>query len=208
MWTWSNFQPFYICRNPDGDVQPWCYIADYEDGIYWRYCDIPTCQSRRLLPLLLTNFISVSLSPCIALPCPWGRFMGTRAKPFHKNFIRTQLLPPRTPYCHAQACFYFNVSCQSLCICLCLSVCVFISFPFGFVACFDSFFFKWAIVCTNYPLMNLNDVLTCGCEPLSMMDCSGLQDFVLLFVYSVGLTHVYKDHLVFNPITFISSTFF
>ncbi|XP_049619221.1 kremen protein 1 isoform X1 [Syngnathus scovelli] len=32
------------CRNPDGDVQPWCYIADHEDGIYWRYCDIPTCQ--------------------------------------------------------------------------------------------------------------------------------------------------------------------
>uniref|UniRef100_A0A3Q3VKE3 Kringle-containing protein marking the eye and the nose n=1 Tax=Mola mola TaxID=94237 RepID=A0A3Q3VKE3_MOLML len=32
------------CRNPDGDVQPWCYIADYEDGIYWRYCNIPTCQ--------------------------------------------------------------------------------------------------------------------------------------------------------------------
>ncbi|XP_061879962.1 kremen protein 1-like [Entelurus aequoreus] len=32
------------CRNPDGDVQPWCYIADHEDGIYWRYCDIPTCR--------------------------------------------------------------------------------------------------------------------------------------------------------------------
>ncbi|XP_077456968.1 kremen protein 1 isoform X1 [Stigmatopora argus] len=32
------------CRNPDGDVQPWCYVADHEDGIYWRYCDIPTCQ--------------------------------------------------------------------------------------------------------------------------------------------------------------------
>uniref|UniRef100_A0A8D3ANI9 Kringle-containing protein marking the eye and the nose n=1 Tax=Scophthalmus maximus TaxID=52904 RepID=A0A8D3ANI9_SCOMX len=33
------------CRNPDGDVQPWCYIADNEDGIYWRYCDIPSCQT-------------------------------------------------------------------------------------------------------------------------------------------------------------------
>ncbi|XP_034026744.1 kremen protein 1 isoform X1 [Thalassophryne amazonica] len=32
------------CRNPDGDVQPWCYIADHEDGIYWKYCDIRTCQ--------------------------------------------------------------------------------------------------------------------------------------------------------------------
>lgn len=36
--------PHNFCRNPDGDVRPWCYIADYEDGIYWKYCDIPTCQ--------------------------------------------------------------------------------------------------------------------------------------------------------------------
>ncbi|TRY84671.1 hypothetical protein DNTS_003189, partial [Danionella cerebrum] len=33
-----------LVRNPDGDVRPWCYIADLEDGIYWKYCDIPTCQ--------------------------------------------------------------------------------------------------------------------------------------------------------------------
>ncbi|CAJ1069465.1 kremen protein 1 isoform X2 [Xyrichtys novacula] len=39
-----TFPPLCVCRNPDGDVQPWCYIADHEDGIYWRYCDIPTCQ--------------------------------------------------------------------------------------------------------------------------------------------------------------------
>ncbi|KAG7480928.1 hypothetical protein MATL_G00061440 [Megalops atlanticus] len=32
------------CRNPDGDVRPWCYITDHDDGIYWKYCDIPTCQ--------------------------------------------------------------------------------------------------------------------------------------------------------------------
>ncbi|XP_039627350.1 kremen protein 1 [Polypterus senegalus] len=32
------------CRNPDGDVRPWCYIADHDDGVYWKYCDIPTCQ--------------------------------------------------------------------------------------------------------------------------------------------------------------------
>ncbi|XP_057181366.1 kremen protein 1-like isoform X1 [Triplophysa rosa] len=31
-------------RNPDGDVRPWCYVADLEDGIYWKYCDIPSCQ--------------------------------------------------------------------------------------------------------------------------------------------------------------------
>ncbi|PWA17066.1 hypothetical protein CCH79_00013285 [Gambusia affinis] len=39
------------CRNPDGDVQPWCYIADHEDVSYWKYCDIPSCQSKKL-PLL------------------------------------------------------------------------------------------------------------------------------------------------------------
>ncbi|XP_042193482.1 kremen protein 1 [Callorhinchus milii] len=32
------------CRNPDGDVRPWCYIVEYEDGVYWKYCDIPTCH--------------------------------------------------------------------------------------------------------------------------------------------------------------------
>ncbi|RXN37463.1 kremen 1 isoform X2 [Labeo rohita] len=36
--------PHNFCRNPDGDVRPWCYIADLEDGIYWKYCDIPSCQ--------------------------------------------------------------------------------------------------------------------------------------------------------------------
>ncbi|KAE8635387.1 hypothetical protein XENTR_v10002605 [Xenopus tropicalis] len=32
------------CRNPDGDVSPWCYIPEQEDGVYWKYCDIPTCK--------------------------------------------------------------------------------------------------------------------------------------------------------------------
>ncbi|XP_043924209.1 kremen protein 1 [Protopterus annectens] len=32
------------CRNPDSDVRPWCYIAELEDGVYWKYCDIPTCR--------------------------------------------------------------------------------------------------------------------------------------------------------------------
>ncbi|KAK3538860.1 hypothetical protein QTP86_018780, partial [Hemibagrus guttatus] len=34
-----------FCRNPDGDVQPWCYIADQEDGTYWKFCEIPSCQT-------------------------------------------------------------------------------------------------------------------------------------------------------------------
>ncbi|XP_040295349.1 kremen protein 2 isoform X1 [Bufo bufo] len=32
------------CRNPDSDVQPWCYVSEAEDGIYWMYCDIPSCH--------------------------------------------------------------------------------------------------------------------------------------------------------------------
>ncbi|XP_077129765.1 kremen protein 2 [Ranitomeya variabilis] len=32
------------CRNPDSDVQPWCYVSETEDGIYWKYCDIPSCH--------------------------------------------------------------------------------------------------------------------------------------------------------------------
>uniref|UniRef100_A0AAY4C9R9 Kringle-containing protein marking the eye and the nose n=1 Tax=Denticeps clupeoides TaxID=299321 RepID=A0AAY4C9R9_9TELE len=32
------------CRNPDGDVRPWCYVSDHEDGNNWKFCDIPTCQ--------------------------------------------------------------------------------------------------------------------------------------------------------------------
>ncbi|XP_059585322.1 kremen protein 1-like [Alligator mississippiensis] len=34
------------CRNPDGDVSPWCYIAEHEDGVYWKYCKIPSYQSK------------------------------------------------------------------------------------------------------------------------------------------------------------------
>ncbi|XP_056677528.1 LOW QUALITY PROTEIN: kremen protein 1 [Monodelphis domestica] len=32
------------CRNPDGDVSPWCYVAEHEDGVYWKFCEIPACQ--------------------------------------------------------------------------------------------------------------------------------------------------------------------
>ncbi|XP_067884449.1 kremen protein 2-like isoform X2 [Heterodontus francisci] len=32
------------CRNPDGDVQPWCYVSENEEGIYWKYCNIPSCS--------------------------------------------------------------------------------------------------------------------------------------------------------------------
>ncbi|XP_066433292.1 kremen protein 2 [Eleutherodactylus coqui] len=32
------------CRNPDSDVQPWCYVSETEEGIYWKYCDILSCH--------------------------------------------------------------------------------------------------------------------------------------------------------------------
>ncbi|KAM5153218.1 kremen protein 2 [Mantella aurantiaca] len=32
------------CRNPDSDVQPWCYVSETEDGQYWKFCDIPSCR--------------------------------------------------------------------------------------------------------------------------------------------------------------------
>lgn len=41
---------FSLPRNPDGDVSPWCYVAEHEDGVYWKYCEIPTCQSKALTP--------------------------------------------------------------------------------------------------------------------------------------------------------------
>uniref|UniRef100_A0A8C0GFL3 Kringle-containing protein marking the eye and the nose n=1 Tax=Chelonoidis abingdonii TaxID=106734 RepID=A0A8C0GFL3_CHEAB len=38
------------CRNPDGDVQPWCYVLETEEGIYWKYCDIPSCHMAAAAP--------------------------------------------------------------------------------------------------------------------------------------------------------------
>ena len=51
---------FSLPRNPDGDVSPWCYVAEHEDGVYWKYCEIPTCQSKALTP-------------------PWPRALGLRS---------------------------------------------------------------------------------------------------------------------------------
>ena len=30
------------CRNPDGELRPWCYTTDSD--VRWDYCDIPTCE--------------------------------------------------------------------------------------------------------------------------------------------------------------------
>ncbi|KAF4074202.1 hypothetical protein AMELA_G00236840 [Ameiurus melas] len=44
-----------FCRNPDGDVQPWCYISDQEDGTYWKFCEIPSCQMPGILGCFKDN---------------------------------------------------------------------------------------------------------------------------------------------------------
>nr|XP_025840451.1 kremen protein 2 [Vulpes vulpes] len=56
--------PHNFCRNPDGDVQPWCYVAETEEGIYWRYCDIPTCH----MPGYLGCFVDSGTPPALSGP--------------------------------------------------------------------------------------------------------------------------------------------
>ncbi|PWA28924.1 hypothetical protein CCH79_00012979 [Gambusia affinis] len=34
-----------FCRNPDGDVKPWCYTVT-DSAISWEYCDVPSCVTR------------------------------------------------------------------------------------------------------------------------------------------------------------------
>ncbi|KAL6091789.1 hypothetical protein STEG23_000198 [Scotinomys teguina] len=51
-------------RNPDGDVQPWCYVPETEEGIYWRYCDIPTCH----MPGYLGCFVDSGAPPALSGP--------------------------------------------------------------------------------------------------------------------------------------------
>ncbi|XP_027895057.1 hepatocyte growth factor activator isoform X2 [Xiphophorus couchianus] len=48
-----------FCRNPDGDVKPWCYTVT-DSAISWEYCKVPSCvtpdwqqltaASRRIIP--------------------------------------------------------------------------------------------------------------------------------------------------------------
>ncbi|KAJ1126109.1 hypothetical protein NDU88_004518 [Pleurodeles waltl] len=49
------------CRNPDGDVQPWCYVSETEEGVYWKYCDIPSCH----MPGYLGCFLDTGNPPAL-----------------------------------------------------------------------------------------------------------------------------------------------
>ncbi|XP_070087244.1 kremen protein 2 isoform X1 [Equus caballus] len=62
LWASDHFSPSR--RNPDGDVQPWCYVAETEEGIYWRYCDIPTCH----MPGYLGCFVDSGAPPALSGP--------------------------------------------------------------------------------------------------------------------------------------------
>lgn len=154
-----------FCRNPDGDVQPWCYIADHEDGIYWRYCDIPTCQSKRL-PLL---YLALCLHPFHALrgkswaygPTTFiamlifspamNSFYGLRwlvHSYYHlknvSNCLPSLLLLP---------CLGLSSSCHCLLVCVWMCVCaflyisIFISFPLWLCSLFWHAFLMWATMC-------------------------------------------------------------
>ncbi|XP_053327468.1 kremen protein 2 [Spea bombifrons] len=50
------------CRNPDSDVQPWCYVSETEDGIYWKYCDIPACN----MPGYIGCFVDSGSPPALS----------------------------------------------------------------------------------------------------------------------------------------------
>ncbi|CAG08560.1 unnamed protein product, partial [Tetraodon nigroviridis] len=40
-----------FCRNPDGDVGPWCYVYKYM-RLTWELCDVPTCCELTPAPIL------------------------------------------------------------------------------------------------------------------------------------------------------------
>ncbi|KAG8433467.1 hypothetical protein GDO86_017666 [Hymenochirus boettgeri] len=50
------------CRNPDSDVQPWCYVSETEEGIYWKYCDIPECH----MPGYVGCFLDFGAPPALS----------------------------------------------------------------------------------------------------------------------------------------------
>ncbi|XP_018430660.1 PREDICTED: kremen protein 2-like [Nanorana parkeri] len=50
------------CRNPDSDVQPWCYVSETEDGQYWKFCDIPTCH----MPGYIGCFVDYGSPPALS----------------------------------------------------------------------------------------------------------------------------------------------
>ncbi|XP_068779290.1 kremen protein 2 [Struthio camelus] len=54
--------PHNHCRNPDGDAQPWCYVAESEEGVYWKYCDIPSCR----MPGFVGCFVDSGSPPALS----------------------------------------------------------------------------------------------------------------------------------------------
>ncbi|XP_077326049.1 tissue-type plasminogen activator [Lithobates pipiens] len=60
-----------FCRNPDGEVSPWCYV--FKDGAYnWDYCrvpscpvDIPDCYSERGTSYRGSSSVTISGARCL-----------------------------------------------------------------------------------------------------------------------------------------------
>lgn len=119
--------------------------------------------------------------------------------------------------CHAWACPYFNVSCQSLPVCVC--VCFF-SFPWMCVCQFPLWLrslFWHVIWCKQLYASTWHTLMVCShvwvwvrvqrCWDQSRADgLFGLRDDVLLCIIHIGLAHTCKNLSVVNPITFSPST--
>ncbi|NP_001082352.1 kringle containing transmembrane protein 2 S homeolog precursor [Xenopus laevis] len=86
------------CRNPDADVQPWCYVSENEEGIYWKYCDIPSCH----MPGYLGCFLDFGTPPALS------GASGTSSKLTVQACIR---------YCRTKGYQYAGVEAGYACFC-------------------------------------------------------------------------------------------
>ncbi|XP_075034854.1 kremen protein 2 isoform X2 [Mixophyes fleayi] len=86
------------CRNPDSDVQPWCYVSEMEEGSYWKYCDIPACH----MPGYVGCFLDFGSPPALS------GASGTSAKLTIQTCIR---------YCRGEGYQYAGVEAGYACFC-------------------------------------------------------------------------------------------
>nr|CAB3264947.1 plasminogen-like [Phallusia mammillata] len=73
-----------FCRNPDGDVQPWCFTTD--PSINWAYCDVPTCSSTTTKQPAVTSTSTLTATcgqtfQSLSLDLPYRIVGGVEATP-------------------------------------------------------------------------------------------------------------------------------
>ena len=108
--------------------------------------------------------------------------------------------------CRAWACPDFNASCQSLPLCVCVSMCIH-AFPLWLCSLFWHVFLMPVIICIYlFVDMFLGASASLSGDSVCVW-CNFLSFFELLSVFSTALALSYKELPVFNPITFIPSTF-